>query len=84
MRQRILNVLIALDSLVFVLLTLGKGHPGETISSAAWRAEQHGQWFGLARAPIDWLLSWLEDNHCQGAYDYAVKKRNLPDDMRST
>ena len=34
MKQRILNLLIALDQLAWVLLTLGKGHPDETISAA--------------------------------------------------
>lgn len=82
MRQRILNILVALDSLVYVLLTLGVGHPGETISSAAYRAELRNQFFGKARPAIDWLLCWLEDNHCQLAYDYAYRKRNLPEDMR--
>lgn len=82
MRQRILNVLIAFDSLVLAILTLGVSHPGETISSAAYRAETKGQLFGRARPFIDWLLRWLEDDHCRQAYIYASEKRNLPEDMR--
>lgn len=82
MKGRVLNVLIALDSLVLVLVTLGVAHPGETISSAAYRSELHGQVFGRARPLIDWLLSWLEPEHCKGAYDYAIAKANLPEDMR--
>ena len=35
-------MLIAIDQLLWVLLTLGKGHPDETIS-AAWRMEQQGK-----------------------------------------
>jgi hypothetical protein len=81
-RQRILNLLVCLDSLALSVLTLGKSWPGETISSAAYRAEIQGWFFGRARKPIDWLLSWLEDNHCQQAYVYATLKRNLPRDMR--
>lgn len=82
MRQRILNILVALDSFLWTLLTLGVGHPGETFSSAAYRAELRNQFYGKARPVIDWLFSWLEDNHCQLAYDYAYRKRNLPEDMR--
>lgn len=82
MKQRILNILVALDSFVFVLLTLGVGHPGETISSAAYRSELHGGWFRFARPVIDWLLCWLEDCHCRRAYLYAKRKMNLPEDMR--
>lgn len=82
MKRRILNVLIALDSFVLVLLTLGKAWPGETISSAAYRAELLGGHFRFARPVIDWLFSPLEDEHCKSAYWYAVRKSNLPDDMR--
>lgn len=80
--QRILNILISFDSFLYTLLTLGKGYPGETISSAAYRAEIFGMWFGKARPIIDWLFSPLERNHCQLAYFYAYQKRNLPEDMR--
>ena len=40
MKQRLLNILIALDQLAYVLVTLGAGHPDETLSAAAWRTEQ--------------------------------------------
>ena len=43
MKQRILNLLIALDQLAWVIITLGKGYPDETISAAAWRMEQQGK-----------------------------------------
>jgi hypothetical protein len=82
MKQRILNILVALDSFVFVLFTLGVGHPGETISSAAYRAELKGKFFGVFRKPIDVVFGWLEDDHCRQAYYYAYLKRNLPEDMR--
>lgn len=35
MKQRALNLLIAIDQLAYVLLTLGAGHPDETLSAAA-------------------------------------------------
>ena len=44
--QRVLHILICLDSLALSILTLGKAWPGETISSAAYRSEIQGGWFG--------------------------------------
>lgn len=82
LRQRILNILVSLDSFVLVLLTLGKAWPGETISSAAYRAEIHGQLFGHARPVIDWMFAPLETSHCYKSWFYAVSKANLPEDMR--
>ena len=82
MKRRILNILIALDSFVLAILTLGSAWPGETISSAAYRAETLGLFFGRARPVIDWMFSRIERDHCRLAYEYAVSKRNLPGDMR--
>lgn len=79
---RILNILIALDCFVLALLTFGKAWPGETISSAAYRAEIHGHFFRHARPVIDWLFSPFETTHCYKAWLYAVNKYNLPEDMR--
>lgn len=82
MKQRILHMLVALDSVVYVWLTLGAGYPAETISSAAWRAHIVNKPFKYARPVIDFLFAWLEKDHCRLAYEYAVLKRNLPVDMR--
>ena len=82
MKQRILNLLVALDSFLYVLLTLGVGHPSETFSSAAWRSENNRGYWGMMRPFIDWLMSPIEDDHCRLAWEYALKKRNLPEDMR--
>lgn len=46
LKQRLLNVAIAVDQLVYVLVTLGSGKPDETLSSAAWRTEQKGRLLG--------------------------------------
>ena len=83
MIQRILNFLIALDSFLLSFLTLGKAWPGETFSSAAYRAELTGGHFRHARPAIDWLFSRIEKEHCKLSYEYATTKRNLPDDMRA-
>lgn len=82
MCNRVLNILIAFDSFIYVLFTLGVGHPSETISSAAYRAEKHGKFFGKVRPYIDWLFSRLQKDHCKLAYEYAINKYNLPKDMR--
>ena len=82
MKQRILHMLICLDSFVLSLLTLGKAWPGETISSAAYRAELEGHYFRHARPVIDWMFSPIEDKHCFESWLYAMTKRNLPEDMR--
>lgn len=81
-RYRLLNLLIVLDSFLYVVLTLGTGYPSETFSSAAYRAEKQGKFYGKARPFIDWLFHRLEKDHCKLSYEYAVNKYNLPEDMR--
>lgn len=67
MKQRLLNLLIAVDQLVYVLITLGKGMPDETMSAAAWRLEQKGHLSGrLFRPLIDTIFFW-DPNHCYEA-----------------
>ena len=79
--SRIINILFTLDCFLFSLCTLGKSWPGESFSSAAYRAEEMGIWYGKARPVIDWLFGWLgQKAHCANAYVSA--KLNLPEDMR--
>lgn len=79
--SRIVNILLALDCLAFSLLTLGKAYPSESFSSASYRAELQGRFYGKARPAIDWVFGWLgQREHCKTAYDNA--KSNLPEDMR--
>ena len=52
MKQRILNVLIALDQFLFCLATLGHSSPDETLSAAAWRWEQAGKLRGRVLRPL--------------------------------
>ncbi|MEP6587125.1 MAG: hypothetical protein ABJA84_00005, partial [Polaromonas sp.] len=60
MKARILNIAIALDQLIYVLVTLGYGMPDETLSGAAWRTEQAGRLGGrICRPVIDWLF-WFD------------------------
>ena len=83
MKQRILNVLIALDQFLYVLLTLGAGSPDETLSAAAYRTERAGKWLGRVFRPlIDALFLPFERDHCQTAFDSEVYGRHLPKEYR--
>ena len=84
MKQRILNLLIAIDQLAWVLLTLGKGKPDETISAAAYRMEQQGKLAGKVLRPvIDLLFRPLERDHCRLSFESEVRGAHLPDYYRT-
>ena len=79
MKQRLLNVLIALDQLAWVIITLGKGYPDETISAAAWRMEQQGKIAGRVFRPlVDLLFLPIEKDHCYKAWLSEVQRSQLP------
>lgn len=83
--NRLVNILFSFDCLVWTVVTnlfaKDPGYPFESISSAAYRAEKFGIFFGKARPVIDWLFSWLgQTDHCKWAYLRA--KDNLPEDQR--
>ena len=83
MKQRLLNVLIALDQLAYVLLTLGAGSPDETLSAAAWRTEQAGKLGGRIFRPfIDLLFCPIERDHCRKAYLAEQQGHQLPKEYR--
>ena len=85
MKRRILNLLIALDQLAWVLLTLGRGHPDETISAAAWRMEQQGKLVGrILRPLIDLLFLPIERDHCRKAWLSEVQRSQLPSDYKGS
>ncbi|TCS94134.1 hypothetical protein EDC36_12056 [Tepidimonas ignava] len=84
-QQRILHILIALDQLAWVLLTLGRGHPDETISAAAWRMEQQGKLAGRILRPLIDALFWpLERDHCRLSFESEVRGAQLPDAYRAS
>lgn len=78
MKSRVLNILIALDKLIYQLITLGYGSGWDTISSASYRMEQKGRLVGkLSRPVIDWVFSKFgNERHCFESYISA--KYNLP------
>ena len=77
--QRLINILFSLDCFLFSICTLGSSFPYESFSSAAYRAELYGKFYGKARPLID-ALFWFQPNHCQLAYFRAAL--NLPPDQR--
>jgi hypothetical protein len=79
MKQRLLNITIAVDQLLWVVLTLGNGMPDETISAAAWRMEQQGKPGGRVLRPIiDALFRPLERDHCRLSYESEITGTQLP------
>ena len=83
MRQRLLNLLIAIDQLSYVLVTLGAGHPDETLSARAYRAHRDGKILGLVLMPvIDILFFWQGPDHCKNAYINEFARKNYPSEYR--
>lgn len=79
MRRRLLNILIAIDQLIYVLLTLGHGSPDETLSAAAYRLWLRDKLAGHYFKPaIDLLFLPMERDHCRHAYLSEMDRRHLP------
>ena len=74
-KRRILNFLISLDQFVYSIVTLGNSAPDETISAGAYRMEVQNKWQGkLLRPTIDWLFTYIQENHCYKAYKAEVDR----------
>ena len=82
MKRRFLNLLIAVDQLVWVLLTLGNGHPDETISAALWRLELEGKLVGRCFRPVVDLLFWFDHEHCYNAWRAEIMRVQVPTSYR--
>lgn len=80
--QRVGRVLYSWDCSLFMTLSLGSAHVGESFSSAAWRSELNGGWYGkIFRPVIDYLARLLKDpDHCRRVY--LTAKKDLPEDMQ--
>ena len=78
-KRRALNLFVAADQLLYVVMTLGHGSPDETMSSAAWRTEQDGKVLGrIFRPVIDFLFRPLEADHCHKAFIAEVRRLQFP------
>lgn len=83
MKRRVLNLLIALDQFLYVLLTFGHGSPDETLSAASWRWERAGKWQGrLLRPLIDFIFLPVERDHCRQSFEAERRKAHLPAEYR--
>jgi hypothetical protein len=83
MRQRLLNLLIAIDQLLWVVLTLGKGMPDETISAAVYRMERQGKLAGRVLRPLIDALFWpIERDHCRLSFESEMLGQQLPGTYR--
>lgn len=63
--RRLLNILIAIDQLIFCLITLGDSNPDETMSAAAWRLEKEGYWQGKLFRPLIDFIFFFQKDHCK-------------------
>lgn len=82
MKRRLLNILIALDQFIYVLITFGHGSPDETLSAAAWRWEQAGKWQGKLLRPLIDTLLFFDQNHCWSSFQAERNKKHLPAEYR--
>ena len=82
MKQRLLHIGIAVDQLLYVLLTLGAGSPDETLSAAAWRWEQAGKLRGRILCPLIDALFWFDPKHCRTSFESEVNRLHLPKEYR--
>ena len=78
MKRRLLNILIALDQLVFSLITLGHSSPDETISAGAYRMEIQRKVMGFVLRPVIDTLFWFDPDHCRKAYISEFRRIQLP------
>ena len=76
----LLNLLIAIDQLLNVLLCFGEAD--ETMSSNAYRMERAGKPWGFLRAVIDFLFYPFQKNHCRKSYESERRRLQLPPEMR--
>lgn len=68
LKRRLYNLMVALDQLIYVLLTLGNGRPNETLSAAAYSLERKGNIIGLIFRPVIDKLFFCHDDHCFNAW----------------
>ena len=79
LKTRLMNVLVAIDQLLWVLVTFGNGYPDETISAALWRMEQQGKIAGRVFRPlVDLLFRPIEKDHCRKAWLSEIQRSQLP------
>jgi len=79
MRQRGLQVLIALDQMFNTIV--GNGFADETLSARAFRNSTKSNTWKNARKVID-AIFFFQKNHCEIAYKREVDRAQLPTEYR--
>lgn len=83
MRERILNILIAIDQLAYVLLSLGKGYPDLTISAAVYLKARNGnRFYQTLQKIIDIIFLPFEEDHCLNSFISELTRKHVPASMR--
>jgi len=80
MMFRIKQILIAFDQFLNALLF--GGWADETMSSAAWRMEQDGYFWGRFVRPLIDTLFFFQPNHCQKSFESERLRNQLPPEAR--
>lgn len=77
LKQRLLNLGIAVDQFLFVVITLGSANPDETISAAAYRLEKQNKRIGALLRPFIDFLFWFDEQHCKTSYENEISRKHL-------
>lgn len=75
-----LRLALAFDQLLNVAIC--NGEPDETMSSAAWRMERDGRFWGFMRPVIDTLF-WFQPQHCKRAYESELLRLQYTAEFRA-
>lgn len=75
-----LRLALAIDQLLNVLIC--NGEPDETMSSAAYRMERDGRFWGFMRPVID-ALFWFQTDHCRKAYESELLRLQYAAEFRA-
>ncbi|PHS23493.1 MAG: hypothetical protein COA83_09650 [Methylophaga sp.] len=82
--NRILQLLIALDQMVNVVISLaiGGGWADETISARAYRTKGVNKYWLITYKTINHIFFWQID-HCEQAYESEKNQKQLPPRYRT-
>ena len=84
-QNRLLNIAISFDQMCWSLITLGAGHPDETISSATYRHAQKNKKLAIvAEKCINWIFQVIvgQRDHCYQSYLSEKNRDQFPDALK--
>jgi hypothetical protein len=74
--------MIAVDQLLYSIITLGYASPIETMSAAAYRLEQEGKLTGKVFRPVIDTIFWFDPLHCFVSFDNLKNLAYLPENYK--